>query len=99
MYSCKAPKAGSRKTWNWACPVLLWSRSAPDKKKGMGSRCSAPCSCAFTTGRKNGIEGSKTQPAVWQIEPAQSEDHHLGGRSGVVRSEERRVGKECRSRW
>ena len=46
----------------------------------------------------HGVTGDKTQTVLWRLTEGKSLDDYTP-KNIVLRSEERRVGKECRSRW
>src|SRR6266536_6413118 len=53
---------------------------------------------AGSSARSIQTEVEKSDPRVSQV-ISKAEDHFRKGRLNLERSEERRVGKECRSRW
>ena len=46
-----------------------------------------------------GLAGQKLLGVPIIVQQSQAEKNRLAGQTGMGRSEERRVGKECRSRW
>ena len=63
--------------------------------------CAAIAAGAFAQGQGQGLAGinEATSLMTSYFDPATKLCYAIGAVLGLVRSEERRVGKECRSRW
>ena len=74
-------------------PCNQFGQQAPGDAAEINSFCSLNYGTTFPRFAKIDVNGPHTAPLFYWLKKGKS------GLLGVLRSEERRVGKECRSRW
>src|SRR2546422_7383565 len=91
-------------TSTWVCFVVFFFSSRRRHTRCSRDWSSDVCSSDLTTGQSAGAFEQSTEPIIWLPTwnvtfVAGGALLTLAGETVATRSEERRVGKECRSRW